>query len=257
MSKTASKKSGDILYCGDGDLTTAARFPAAIMTYYGLSFDHVPSNVEVTEDQFDGRKLVVLSDFPARLMDDRTQKALGKEIYGGVGLAVFGGWNSGSYGGWKDSLIGDLLPVEMLEGDDRLNSSQKAVVLKPEGKEHPIYEGIDWKRPPCVGGFNKFTAKPGSEVLLNVVDTITTYEKGNLSIKEYGPRYPFLVLSSYGKGNIGVVATDISPHWGGVDYEQRLSEGRLKITAEGAREAELGFGHAQFFGNVLKWTGRY
>jgi len=93
---------------------------------------------------------------------------------------------------YRNTLIADVLPVLMEQGDDRRE--------KPEGivakivSDHEIIKNIkgNW---PAILGYQRLTAKPEAQVLLDV--------EGD----------PLLVIGSYGKGRVAAFASDMGPHW--------------------------------------------
>jgi uncharacterized membrane protein len=109
---------------------------------------------------------------------------------------------------YGDTAIADILPVTMLDKDDRVESPQGAY---PEilNKDHPVFEGIDGDWPHFLG-YNRTIFKSDSADLL-------------ASIGED----PFIALAEYGKGRSGVFTSDCAPHWGPREfmewkYYQRL-----------------------------------
>ena len=96
-------------------------------------------------------------------------------------------------GAYKNTPVEELLPVELLVGDDRV---EKSGGVRPEVvcPDHPALRGIagEW---PMLLGYNKLLPKPGSEVPVTV--------NGD----------PLIVLGRYGKGRACAFATDCAPHW--------------------------------------------
>lgn len=123
-------------------------------------------------------------------------------VENGGGLLMVGGYLSfmGIEGkaNYKNTVLADVLPVTMLDGDDR--------VEKPEGvspetvAEHPITEGME-KWPPFLG-YNRFSAKEDAKTLVQVGED------------------PFLVVGEYGKGKTAAFASDCAPHWGSMEFVQ-------------------------------------
>ncbi|HEY4553111.1 MAG TPA: glutamine amidotransferase [Bacillaceae bacterium] len=123
-------------------------------------------------------------------------------VENGGGLLMVGGYLSfmGIEGkaNYKNTVLADVLPVTMLDGDDR--------VEKPEGvspetvAEHSITEGME-KWPPFLG-YNRFSAKEDAKTLVQVGED------------------PFLVVGEYGKGKTAAFASDCAPHWGSMEFVQ-------------------------------------
>ena len=95
-------------------------------------------------------------------------------------------------GKWHDTAVQEVLPVEVLTVDDRMEHCEgvKPVTVA----EHEALAGIpaEW---PDVLGYNKTIAKPEACVAATV--------EGD----------PFIAFGSYGKGRSAVVTTDCAPHW--------------------------------------------
>ncbi len=121
----------------------------------------------------------------------------------GGGLLMIGGYLSftgiEAKANYKNTLLAEVLPVEMLDHDDRIELPQgcNPVTLNPT---HQITRDLNpW--PPLLG-YNKFMAKPGSETLAEI--------NGD----------PLLVVGKYQAGNVACFASDCSPHWGGPQFMQ-------------------------------------
>lgn len=114
----------------------------------------------------------------------------------GGGLVMVGGYLTFSgvdaKGKWHDTAVQEVLPVEVLTVDDRMEHCEgvKPVTIA----EHEALEGIptEW---PDVLGYNKTIAKPEACVVATV--------EGD----------PFIAFGSYGKGRSAVITTDCAPHW--------------------------------------------
>lgn len=129
-------------------------------------------------------------------------------VANGGGLLMIGGYLSfmGIEGkaNYKHTALADVLPVEMLDGDDR--------VEKPEGivpvtvRVHPITERMKYW-PPFLG-YNRFTAKEHAKVLAKIGED------------------PLLVIGDYENGKTASFASDCAPHWGSqafMEWEQYAS----------------------------------
>jgi hypothetical protein len=103
--------------------------------------------------------------------------------------------------------------VAISSEDDRINCDQPALLIK--AADHEIVADLPWdERPPTVGGFNRFTAKPGSETLLRVERFRARYESGRFQF-DSEEQDPMLVIGTHGKGRTAALATDLAPHWVG------------------------------------------
>jgi len=68
-----------------------------------------------------------------------------------------------------------------------------------------------------------------------------------------GKENPLLIVGRHGEGRTAALATDVAPHWVGgfVDWGDR------RVTQPVAGDAiEVGNWYAQFFRNLLVWTGK-
>ena len=263
-SPSGNLKPAPILYLGDTTLDSAAGYLAGVMAHCGLAFDYFPSDqspgpAHVSSD----RKLFVISDFMAKMLSRETQKAMLQQVERGTGLLMIGGWDSfcGLGGDWAGTPIASALPVEIDARDDRVNYDQVALLAKVT--DHPILCDLPWnERPPAIGGFNRFRAKPESRILLNVVRHWVKHD-GQTFEFEAAETDPLLVTGEYGQGRTAALATDLAPHWVGplVDWgtENRPApsgSGRVAAQAKGADEVETGCFYVQFVYQLLKWAGQ-
>jgi uncharacterized membrane protein len=245
-----------VFYLGDTSLAGAAGYLAGLMSAFGVGFDYRPSDVAVSADDLKPpRKLFVLSDYPSKQMPADAQKRLLEQVHNGAGLLMIGGWESfhGHGGDWDGTAVGAALPVEISAEDDRINCDQPALLIR--AVEHEIVGDLPFDdRPPTVGGFNRFVAKPGSEVVLLVQRFVARYQAGRFQF-DADEQHPMLVLGTHGNGRTAALATDLAPHWVGglVDW----GDGD-RITAQASKswQIEVGNLYAQFIANLLAWTGQ-
>jgi uncharacterized membrane protein len=133
--------------------------------------------------------------FPDRLR--LTQDA----VKAGKGLMLLGGWYSFTgemgKGGWGRTLLRELLPVECLDYEDLIESTEG---FSPEvtaaGKK--FFRKIDFKTMPPILGYNKTKPRKEGRMILKV--------------KETGD--PLLAVRDYGKGRVLAYTSDPAPHWG-------------------------------------------
>lgn len=102
-------------------------------------------------------------------------------------------------GAYKNTYLEEVLPVTLLNGDDRMERCQ-GVYPNVEMPEHPILHNVPKKNWPCIYGYNFLVPKDNTEVVVSVEDA------------------PMIVLGSYGKGRTCAYATDCAPHWSPVDF---------------------------------------
>lgn len=244
-----------ILYLGDTHLRDAAAYLAGLMHGWGWSFDYVPSHESAPVEMLDTpRALVIISDYPAARMDAAAQRKLIEQVAGGAGLIMIGGWESfhGLGGDWDRTPVGAALPVSIASEDDRMNCDQPVLVRRIA--EHPAVAGLPWdSRPPVIGGFNRFAAKPAASVLLETqrfearcVGTEFTFEPLD--------RHPLLVVGECGRGRTAALATDVAPHWVGPLVDWGVP--RVAAQAPQANGVEVGGDYAKFLRQLLSWIGR-
>ena len=271
-----------VCYLGDYDLTGAAIYLAGIMSHFGIDYDHVPSTQSPADDfQSKSYALYVISDYPKSRFHDGNLEHIAQCVENGSGLLMLGGWESyhGKIGEYDQTILAKVLPVNMLDRDDR-RCSANGVFVTPRG-EHEITAGLPWCAPPSIVGYNEFTAKDNAQVLLEgtrfdirflgeeVEDTgkaspcpISTglpyVEQVTVALPHdaamaFRPveRLPMLVVGQYGKGRTAAMATDVAPHWVGglVDWgPNRLTE---PVADDGI---EVGDSYAILFSRLVKWT---
>ena len=242
-----------VCYLGDDDLGQAAIYLAGIMTHYGIAFDYVPSPRSPDAD-FTSRPyaLYVVSDYPSARWRPGQLDHVVSCVRGGAGLLMLGGWESfhGRLGEYHRTPLADALPVKMAESDDRVNCPQPCLVKKTA--EHPILEGLPWHTPAGIGGYNAFLPKPDATTLLVGVHHKVRFEGESAQFSAVG-QAPLLVVGAFGTGRTAALATDVAPHWvgGWVDWgDQRVWQD------VGSGFIEVGNWYAQFFRNLLVWTGR-
>lgn len=246
-----------VLYCGDTSLDGAAAYLAGLMTKWGWEFTYLASDRTLdSSDISHDFSLFIFSDYPSEQIDSALQTQVVERVHSGAGLLMIGGWESfhGLGGNWNDTPIGNALPVEIADSDDRRNCDQPVFARPANDATHPITAGLPWsKRPPIIGGFNAITAKPGSETLLQAVRFETQFDDGSLKTEELSTT-TLLVTGLHGSGRTAALATDVAPHWIGpmVDWGTE----RITACADGAGEIEVGDLYAAFFHSLLSWTSQ-
>ena len=244
-----------IAYLGDSPLPGAASYLAGIMTHFGLPFAHVPPDAPPPESAFaESVGLYVLSDYPSARIPADSMKRLCERVRDGAGLLMLGGWESyhGLGGDYDATPLAELLPVVISDKDDRRNCSQLTLVRKR--MEHPIVAALPFDRPPGIGGYNEFKARPSAAVILEGERYRITCGKGRAGFAVEG-RFPLLVVEEKKRGPRGAgrracLATDAAPHWVGgfVDW----GDERLTVRM-GADFIEVGAWYGAFFRNLLAW----
>ena len=243
-----------VLYCGDTSIDGAAAYLAGLMTAWGWEFDYVPSGQSCQHLIEQPYQLYVFSDYPAVLLTDQQQATVLENVAAGSGLLMIGGWESfhGLGGGWDRSRLAAALPVEISNADDRVNADSP-VMVQVRDQHHPIARSLPWyERPPVIGGFNRFVARPDSEVVLEALRFSSQLREGLFRFQT-ASLDPLLVTGKHSLGRTAALATDVAPHWVGplVDW----GDSRVTGQAAGSWQIEVGNLYAQFFHQLLSWTG--
>lgn len=119
----------------------------------------------------------------------------------GTHMMFLGGWLSFNgemgKGGWGRSRLAEILPVECLDFEDLVESTEgfRGMVNQPN---HVIFKGIDVSSTPPILGYNKVKPRDGCEVL-------ALWE---------GTDHPMLAVGQFGKGRSLAYTSDPAPHWG-------------------------------------------
>jgi len=153
--------------------------------------------------------LVVISDVGAntfllsravfgRSLSEPNRLGLIREyVLSGGGLLMVGGYLSFSgvdaKAGYANSPISDLLPVRVLEVDDRAEHPEGARVTVLDAG-HPALGSVGDSWPDLLG-FNRTIPKAGAQVIAEVNG------------------HPLVAVASAGEGRAGVFTSDMSPHW--------------------------------------------
>ena len=247
-----------VIYFGDDDMTRAAAYLSGILYHYGIPFHRVDSTQSPCDDFWkSGDNTLILSDYPrANFLPGQLEK-IRDAVHDGAGLIMLGGWESyhGLNGEYHDTPLAEVLPVIMLDRDDRRNFSQGVLLCREQ--EHPILENLPWDCPPLVGGLNEFLPKPRTRTLLTGKPLDVRVSGETISCAEQrifdGKTYPMLVVGEYGKGRTAAFATDVAPHWVGgfVDWgKERITQ---KLPTGGF--IEIGADYARFFAQLVNWAG--
>ena len=242
------------LYFGDDDMTRAAAYLCGIMTHAGFPFERVDSAQSPTDALLqEPYNAFILSDYPRERFQPGQLETICSAVNNGAGLVMFGGWESyhGLLGEYHNTILAKVLPVTMLQADDRRNFSQ-GVLLSPM-QPHPILDNLPWETPPLVGGLNEFAVKPDAKVLLNGLPLSIRTNADRFDFGFDTTPYPMLVVGEYGKGRTAALATDVAPHWVGglVDWGQQ----RITQYLPNGGFVEIGSDYAQFFAQLLRWVG--
>lgn len=212
ISFTTHVKGFDTFYTST--YASGEQFLAMAMKNGGYDFTFMPNheamnNFPFTLEGLQQYDVIILSDIGANtlLLPDRTfsrseQSAnrcslLERYVLEGGALLMVGGYMTfagiDGKGKWHDTAVQNVLPVEVLTVDDRMEHPEgiTPVTVAPD---HPILQGVspEW---PFVLGYNKTILREGSELVARIGED------------------PFIALGTFGKGRSAVVTTDCSPHW--------------------------------------------
>ena len=211
MSYTTHVKGFDSFYTSVYE--TGEKWLKAALEEAGYEVDFLPNHIAPEKFPFTMEELkeydcVILSDIGANTillpvptftksikMPNRCNLIRDYVLDGG-GLVMVGGYLTFSgvdaKGKWHDTAVQEVLPVEVLTVDDRMEHCEG--VLPVTVAKHEAIEGIptQW---PNVLGYNKTIAKPEAEIAVTV--------EGD----------PFIAFGKYGSGRSAVFTSDCAPHW--------------------------------------------
>lgn len=211
MSYTTHVKGFDAFYTSSYE--TGEKWLKAALEKGGYEVDFLPNHLAMEEFPFTMEELkqyqcVILSDIGANTLllpgaaFTRSEKMpnranlLRDYVQDGGALLMVGGYLTFSgvdaKGKWHDTAVQEVLPVEVLTVDDRMEHCEG--VTPRATKQHEVLTGIP-EIFPDVLGYNKTIAKDEAVVVAEV--------EGD----------PFIAVMEWGKGRSAVVTTDCAPHW--------------------------------------------
>ena len=211
MSYTTHVKGFDAFYTSAYE--TGERWLKAALEKGGYEVDFLPNHLATEEFPFTMEELkqyqcVILSDIGANTLllpgatFTRSEKMpnranlLRDYVQDGGALLMVGGYLTFSgvdaKGKWHDTAVQEVLPVEVLTVDDRMEHCEG--VTPKVVKKHEVLNGIP-ETFPDVLGYNKTIAKEAAVVVAEV--------EGD----------PFIAVMQCGEGRSAVVTTDCAPHW--------------------------------------------
>lgn len=185
----------------------------------GYEFVYMPNHVAndgfpFTMEELKEYSCVVLSDVGAdTLLIPSATFALGKRfpnrcqllkdyVLQGGSLLMVGGYMTfngiGGQGKWWCTPVQDVLPVQLLPYDDRMEHCE-GVHAEVVMQEHPVVKDIQGEWPPVLG-YNKSVVKPEAELVATVCGD------------------PFIAFGQYGDGKTAVFSSDCSPHWAPTEF---------------------------------------
>lgn len=192
---------------------TGEKWLKAALEAGGYQVDFLPNHLAIEGFPFEMEELkkydlVILSDIGSNTlllpvptfsrsvkMPNRANLIRDYVLEGGA-LLMVGGYMTfagiDGKGKWHDTAVQEILPVEVLTADDRMEHCEGVTPIMVE--KHEALEGIPEEFPQVLG-YNKTIAKPEAVVAAMV--------EGN----------PFIAFGEYGKGRSAVCTTDCAPHW--------------------------------------------
>lgn len=233
-----------------GEVGLLSRYLVAVTKNCGADFDHLPpedlGEMPSELDELMDYDAVVISDGPGDEIGTEKMELLKKFVEEGKGLGMIGGWWSftGTKGNYHETPVEEVLPVNCLEEDDRVNDPNGFKIIKKG--DHAILEDLPWEDPPTVCGYNSVEPKDDGEVLLSLRRIESLGEEKVKGVELAEEENPLLVTGDYGEGRSLALTTDLSPHWCGgmVDW------GEERVPAEGT---EFGGLYLKFGCRILNW----
>ena len=194
----------------------------------------VPTQFPENNEELSAFDVVILSDIGANSIQlapnvfDKFQR--GKDRLGelaawvgrGGGLLMVGGYLSftgfEAKGAFRQTAIAEVLPVEMLAEDDRVERPAGVVATIDQGA-HAIVSGVGETWPHLLG-YNKTILKSDSELLVSVGAD------------------PLIAVKEVGEGRTAVFTSDCAPHWAPPEFCEQWS------------------GYGVLFDNIVSWLAQ-
>jgi uncharacterized membrane protein len=122
-------------------------------------------------------------------------------IQGGKHCVFAGGWlafnGEMGKGRWGRTGLKDVLPVECLEVEDLMESTEGWTAV-PTKKDHALVQGLNLAKMPPILGYNRVKPREGCDV-------VAVWK---------GTNDPMLAVGQFGKGRTLAYTSDPAPHWG-------------------------------------------
>ena len=230
-----------VLYL-EGD-PTGCRLVSGTLTRMGVAHEVVRPGGGLPRD-LSRFQATIVSGFPRHHLRE-LEPLLTNAVRGaGMGLLMVGGWRSFGRGGYADSPLGELLPVLVLGGDDRMNVPS-GLLVEPIGV-HPILRGINWSRPVVVTGHNRVASRSATTTVL----IARAIERSAEGVRLGSHRAPLLVVREAEGlgGRTAAFSSDLAAHWSG-----GLTDWGSNTLALGDDE-EVGESYATFVMNLVRWV---
>lgn len=225
MSYTTHVKGFDSFYTSTyetGEKYIRAAFEAGQYEFTFMPNHLAPEEFPFTMEELKKYDLVILSDIGAntlllpaptfaksQFLPNRCNLIRDYVRTGGA-LLMVGGYLTFSgvdaKGKWQDTAVQEVLPVQVLATDDRMEHCEG--VRPVTVTEHEVFDGLD-KDWPRILGYNRTIAKPEAHVLATVCGD------------------PFIAVGEYGEGRSAAFTTDCAPHWAPPEFCEWKSYNRL------------------------------
>lgn len=156
--------------------------------------------------------VIIFQNFPLGtyfLLKDTHRQMLVRFVEQGGALLFLGGDEAYQLGKVEETALLDLLPVDLVQGEDAPYVAAPLGVEAPsEAVNHPVVDiqGADGSRPLEEGGLPLLLGA-------NNVGSLTREGVGLLFAHDASSRYPLLAVRNYGKGRVLLVATDSLWRW--------------------------------------------
>ncbi len=211
MSYTTHVKGFDSFYTSTYE--TGEKWLVAALEAGGFHVDFMPNHIAMDSFPFTIEELrkydiIILSDIGANtlllptrtfteshIMPNRCNLIRDFVLQGGA-LLMIGGYMTFSgidgKGKWQDTAVQEVLPVQVLSVDDRVECCEG--VQPKKQRDHHILDGVsgDW---PVLLGYNRTLTTKKSEVIMTINED------------------PLLAVGEYGNGRSAVFTSDCAPHW--------------------------------------------
>ena len=194
----------------------------------GYEVEFMPNHVAAESFPYEMEKIkkydcVILSDIGAntlnlpnstftqsKVMPNRI-KLIRDYVKAGGALLMVGGYLTfagiDAKGKWHDTPIQEVLPVEVLTVDDRIEHCE-GITPQTVNPSHAILKAVDPSWPRLLG-YNKTKLKEGAELVATVGDD------------------PLIASINFGKGKCAVFTSDCSPHWAPPEFCEWKSYNQL------------------------------
>jgi uncharacterized membrane protein len=264
---------GRVLFLGEGP--RPGYLDGALQTAFDLARVFGSQTVAEAGARLDDHGLLILSDYPVgRLSAEEQERVVELVERQGRGLLMIGGWASfgGPRGSYHGSRLAEILPVDLMPADDRVNTPLGTVLIA-QRMTHPAIATVQGQQPCVVVGYNDVRAREGADVLVEGYhlrvgepdrpgDALVATARGTRLSRggalptparsarlERAPA-PMLTVWERGAGRVGALAPDVSPHWAGgiVDW------GRERLTLPTG--SEVGHLYRAFLVDLCRWLMR-